>query len=142
MSKLFLSAFLLLVSCSFNLFAQEQIKVIRAVAPKYSLSQVTLPCGKVIVQIEVNSEGNVANTKAISGHPELRAVSQKAAGKWLFSPFDTEKIRKIDLIFKFECEYKSDGEDISTIYDSPYQINILYPKELLKVSNGRTDGNH
>lgn len=42
--------------------------------------------GAVVVALVVNSEGNVACGRVISGHPLLRAASIQAANKWTFKP--------------------------------------------------------
>lgn len=62
-------------------------KAIRRVEPTYpeaaKAAQIT---GAVVVEIEIDKEGNVAAARAISGHPLLRAAGVEAARQWQFEP--------------------------------------------------------
>jgi len=60
--------------------------------------------GAVVVEIEVDEEGNVASARAMSGHPLLQAASVEAARRWQFSPtmLDGKAVRVIGtLTFNF-----------------------------------------
>ena len=62
-------------------------KATRRVEPTYpeaaKAAQIT---GAVVVEIEIDKEGNVASARAISGHPLLRAAGVEAARQWQFEP--------------------------------------------------------
>jgi TonB family protein len=62
-------------------------KAIRRVEPAYpeaaKAAQIT---GPVVVEIEIDKEGNVTAARAISGHPLLRAAGVEAARQWQFEP--------------------------------------------------------
>ncbi len=63
--------------------------------------------GNVQVKILINEKGNVETAEAISGHPILRAVSQKAALKAKFKPASLSgkpvKIRTY-IVYRFDLE--------------------------------------
>jgi len=42
--------------------------------------------GAVVVEIEIDEEGNIAAARAISGHPLLKAAAVEAARQWQFEP--------------------------------------------------------
>jgi len=62
-------------------------KAIRRVEPNYpEAAKAAQISGLVVVEIEIDKEGNVASARAISGHPLLRAAGVEAARQWQFEP--------------------------------------------------------
>lgn len=94
--KKFIVLFALLIVCSINLSAQtpKEIKggVLNGkanvlVKPQYpAAARAVNASGAVMVEILIDEEGNVVSAKAVSGHPLLRAASEKAALESKFAP--------------------------------------------------------
>ncbi len=64
----------------------EQPKVVKAVAPeKYPpAARATKAGGDILVEVKINSSGDVIAAKAISGNPLLKALSVQTARRWKF----------------------------------------------------------
>lgn len=64
-----------------------QGKAIRRAQPTYPDSaKAERVSGAVVVEIEIDEEGNVAFARAITGHPLLKDAAIEAARQWQFSP--------------------------------------------------------
>lgn len=66
------------------------------VTPVYStVAQRSQVEGRVVVEVELDAEGNVVSAKAISGHQMLRNAAEDAAAKSKFKPalFDGKPIK-------------------------------------------------
>lgn len=98
--KLMIPLFLL---CS-GIFAQDEITVVKSVAPSTypAAARAVRASGQISVTVEIDSEGKVALANAFSGHPLLRSISVDAARQWQFSKTDEglEK-RTQTLIFNY-----------------------------------------
>lgn len=102
--KGFFWTFSLLVFCG-TLFAQDELKVIKPVAPANypPAARAVRASGDVSVQVEVDPQGKVVTAKAFSGHPLLRAASESAAVQWQFSEVSKESpVRLTLLTFRYE----------------------------------------
>lgn len=101
--------------------------VIAAVAPT-SYPAVALSAnahGEVIVEVQVDKEGNVESAKVISGHPILQRVSEIAARQWKFSP--TEGAQKVRLTFAYRAVDKSPSpklNEFTTVFLPPYKVEM------------------
>jgi TonB family protein len=76
-----------------NLALSEATKM---VTPIYSaIAQKSQVEGRVVVEVELDAQGNVVSAKAISGHQMLRSSAEDAAGKSKFKPamFDGKPIK-------------------------------------------------
>lgn len=98
------STIYLLVFCG-TLFAQDELKVIKPVAPSNypPAARAVRARGEVGVQVEIDVNGKVVAAKAFSGHPLLRAVSESAAMQWQFSDVLKEsQMRSTVLTFRYD----------------------------------------
>lgn len=60
--------------------------VLKVKAPEYpAIAHAAHASGSVIVEVEVDSAGNVNSARATSGHPLLRGVAVSAAREWKFA---------------------------------------------------------
>ncbi len=46
--------------------------------------------GKVIVEVQIDEDGNVQCARALSGHPIVRRTALEAAKKWSFEPLKVD----------------------------------------------------
>jgi TonB family protein len=106
----------------------QQISVIKAVAPAAYPPLARGASGKVVVELTIDSEGNVTAAKAIKGNPLLYNSSLVAARKWQFSSEKDKDIRFVYVTFNFAIANKKEDEEIS--FSLPYEIKyVLLPYE-------------
>ena len=90
-----------------NLTAAEAIDM---VTPTYSITaQRSNAEGRVVVEVELNEEGEVVSAKATSGHPMLRGSAEDAAKRSKFKPglFNNRPIKaKGAIIYNFTLRSK------------------------------------
>lgn len=114
-------------------FAQSQSEstregptVIAAVAPVFPpIARAARAKGEVVVEVKVNSQGEVEESKALSGHALLRKVFEAAAKKWKFA--DVKAPSKMALLtFSFGyVDSKSDPEYM-IVFLPPYKIEMIW----------------
>src|SRR5438128_913674 len=78
-------------------------KVVEMKAPTYPfIAHAAHALGTVAVEVEINSNGDVASARVVRGHPLLRAVSHQAALAWRFEPNPNRTTGlKTELLFYF-----------------------------------------
>jgi TonB family protein len=107
---------------------QQQATVVSQVAPTYPpLAGAARVSGKVRVEVQINSAGNVLSVKMLEAHALLRDSSEKAAKKWRFnSVTDQNSIRTVLLTFSFRLpgEHEIRKEKYEPKFISAYQIEI------------------
>jgi protein TonB len=65
----------------------QESKLLLKVVPVYpALAIVARAAGSVILEAEIDEEGNVANVKIVSGHPLLVNAAAQAVKRWKYSP--------------------------------------------------------
>lgn len=65
----------------------QESKLLLKVVPVYpALAIVARAAGSVILEAEIDEEGNVANVKIVSGHPLLVNAAAQAVKQWKYSP--------------------------------------------------------
>jgi len=108
--------------------ATEQPIVRTSSAPKYP--PIAVPAramGNVVVEVQIDAEGNVTSARALSGHPLLQKVSVDAAKGWRFAPSsERNNIRTAQLTFIFRvlANETDDRKVKSPVFLSPYQAEI------------------
>jgi TonB family protein len=132
--ELFLAVLLAVIfSCSVSMFAQSQSEssregptVIAAVAPVFPpIARAARAKGEVVVDVTVNSHGEVETSKVVSGHPLLQKVSEVAARKWKFAIAEGQST-SARLIFNFGyVDNKSDPE-YTIIFVPKYKIEMIW----------------
>jgi TonB family protein len=81
--------------------------VVSAAAPVYSMMAFQMKAhGDVIVEIKIDSKGDVVSAAVVQGHELLRAPSVQAARRWKFQPSEGSDIRVVRLTFSFSAFYK------------------------------------
>ncbi|HEY0350372.1 MAG TPA: energy transducer TonB [Pyrinomonadaceae bacterium] len=118
----------------------ENPKVVDAKAPEYpSIALVAHASGRVLLEVEIDSNGSVLTSRFISGHPLLILFSRKAALGWRFEP-SSQVVRKVRLEFDFDID-ASRCNLVKTI--TPYHLLIAPtpPPETLSYirDDGKTD---
>jgi TonB family protein len=74
-------------------------------APEYPAAAKAVQAGgAVIVEVELDKEGNVISAKAVSGHPLLKKSAEKAA---FFAKFKTELLKGF-IVYKFVADGSED----------------------------------
>jgi TonB family protein len=105
-------------------------RVIEMKAPAYPpIAYAAHAIGTVKIEVEIDTQGNVAMANAISGHPLLQAVSVNAACNWKFEP--GEESSRVVLLFDFVDGYAAETSnapdrcrDSFSVVD-PYHIKIF-----------------
>lgn len=120
---LFASA--LIVNAQVQSSIKEQPKVIKAAAPtKYPLGYFKRAKADVLVQVKINSAGEVVSATPITGHPILRPICVKAAKLWIFESIeDKNRERTATLTFNFQKAEKA--EDAGIFFKPPYTIQFV-----------------
>lgn len=143
----FLFLTFLFLSFAVTIGAQESLQVLVQKAPDAypPAAHAVRARGEVIVEVEVDGDGKVLSTRAMSGHPLLRATSEATARQWVFSRLDasTERIRKVNLFFEFvdgesesipESE-KADSIVLRTFFPTTFSVTVsritIQPRLLL-----------
>jgi|GEM_PF-5859328 len=104
--KAALSIVFLLISSVVS-FGQADLEVVKQFAPeKYPpAARAVRAFGAVEVRVEVDFDGKVISAMAVTGHPLLRAVSESAAKKWLFTSTAASDVSRVATIsFNFHSE--------------------------------------
>ena len=94
--------------------------------------------GTVIIDLEIESAGNVTLARSVRGHPLLRDAASAAAKKYKFKPDVRAAIRTARLAFIFRDE--SVEKPVSTIL-SPYQIAVNHRSLIIQKSYSYLRGN-
>jgi TonB family protein len=128
-------------NASFSSFSEEeQPAVVVAVAPNYPRVAKAVNYGKsgeVVVEVEIDTKGNVISASFISGGKLFQGVSERAAKRWQFAPVNgNSKIRKARLIFIFSnvftrADNDADQEEdsVRTVFMPPYRVEIRYKNQ-------------
>jgi hypothetical protein len=109
----------------------EQPAVITAVAPTFPLMAVASnTSGKAVVEVEINSGGEVTATRIIDGHPLFRQTTNfmgAAARRWRFAPTNGTGVRTARLTFIFTIVPKDTPESERTpVFTPPYQVEVKH----------------
>ncbi len=131
--RLMLIAIGVLCSAGFAAFdakptkASDSPTVVAAAAPVYSMMAFQMKAhGDVIVEIKINSTGDVVSAAMVQGHELLRAPSVQAARRWKFEPAEGLDNRVVKLTFSFKAFYKGskpEAEDTPVFYP-PYKVEV------------------
>jgi TonB family protein len=129
-SKIFLFGVVLFTSVNFHIAVSAQRAfpvVIAAPTPPYPPIAVAKKIsGTVLVDVEVNTEGNVSNAEVIYGPELLREISKIAARSWRFKAPDSGVFTaRLTFIFHDESfvPHKQKPD-----FTSPFQVEILRPE--------------
>jgi len=109
-------------------------ELMKAVAPVYPLVAIAAGVsGSVVVQVQVDRQGNVTSTRTIDGPKLLRTAAEHTARRWLFSATDEPATREARLVFSFKLVPKDTAVDeLSPIFMPPYQVEVKgKPVELI-----------
>ncbi len=106
----------------------EQPKVVSAAAPVFPLIALAARAlGEVVVEVKIDSTGNVISTHA-DGHPLLRKASENAARRWKFAVAEgSSAARTVRLTFVFrESEKKLPESEITPVFVPPYKVEVTH----------------
>lgn len=105
----------------------ENPAVVAAAAPVYSTLVFQMKAqGEVIVEVKINSNGDVVTATMVQGHELLRAPCVQAARRWKFQPSEGAAYRVVKLTFSFRPNYKekkTEAEDTPVFYP-PYRVEV------------------
>jgi TonB family protein len=109
--------------------ATESPSVIAAVAPATypAIARQANARGEVVIEVQVDAEGNVLSAKLISGHPLLQKVSEEAAKQWKFSSLQgSTKEQAVRLTFAYQTVEKGPNpkNEFTTIFRPPYKVEV------------------
>ena len=108
----------------------QDIQVRHVVVPDYpSLPRMASIEGSVDVEVEIDSEGKVINTKASGGHPLLQRAAQANVRLWRFSPLkppgDPNQNRMtVTYVYKIEGQ-AAYGTAPEVTLDLPSRVEII-----------------
>jgi TonB family protein len=105
-------------------------KIIKLPKPPYpAAARAVRAAGEVVVEVKIDRQGKVISTKAVSGHPLLRAVSEKAAQQSLYEESENDEQREVKLTFVF-LPGQNEKENIKR-YSNPYRVEIIGEIEII-----------
>jgi hypothetical protein len=88
--------------------AQKGTKVVKYEYPNYpNYATAVWARGNVVVDVQIDAQGNVISTVAESGHGFLKKPSEDAARRWKFSKSD-KNTRQVKLIFVYNIKENKD----------------------------------
>ena len=101
--------------------------VVAAVAPVFGpTARSARAKGDVVVEITINTQGEVDDTRIISGHALLQATSKAAAKNWKFA-VDNRHKRMCLLTFTFGyIDGGKNRSEYTTTFMPPYRVEILW----------------
>jgi TonB family protein len=116
--------------------SSDSVAVVQAVAPFYPpLALAAHISGEVIVEVEVNNNGDVVGVKALEGHKLLQPAAEMVARRWLFKAVDNNKgDRQVKLRFRFTLlkeEYSR--EDLLPVFRPPFEVEIKDTPDRIEV---------
>ena len=108
--------------------ANDQPAVVAAVAPNYPpTARSANISGIVDVEVEINSHGDVDNTKVLSGHPLLQGAAKEVAKKWKFVSATAKRSRVARLTFSFSrVESGKSVPQFTTTFLLPYKVGVVW----------------
>ena len=114
---------------SFVLGSQDNaaVSVVRAVPPVFPVPQNGKHAmGTVVVEVKIDSSGKVIAAQTVTGHPDLRQVSEKAAQRWNFDEAaEATKVRSVKLTFMFRLmDEEATDEELVAVFEPPYRIEV------------------
>lgn len=102
----------------------EQPAVIKAVAPIYPpIAAAVNAEGKVIVDVKINSGGEVTSAKGRGGLPVFKATAENAASHWRFAE-DSAAIKERVAQLEFTFKIVENARDAGVSFTLPYQVEI------------------
>ena len=105
---------------------REEPTVIAAVAPVFPpIARAARAKGEVVVEVKVNPQGEVEESKALSGHPLLRKVSEAAAKKWKFADGKAPS-KMARLTFNFGYVNSKSDPEYTIVFLPPYKIEMIW----------------
>jgi len=135
MQRLFLTSALLVLPfiCPNNITAQNSDEsqrnepaVVAAVAPVFPpIARAAHAKGEIVVEVKINSEGQVTETKVISGHALLQKVSDVAAKRWKFDCGKDQRSARLIFAFGYVDGKSSDPEYTITFLPA-YKIELIW----------------
>lgn len=101
----------------------ESPMVTKAVAPSaYPPIAVSAHArGRVVIEVNINSDGAVVKTRLIQGHPLLASTAAAAAKRWRFAAVSGgSPERSVNLTFDFQIA--ASKEDAQVTFNPPYEV--------------------
>ena len=98
--------------------------VVRSVMPAYPpIAVARRISGPVMVDVDINPQGNVSAVRVVIGEKLLRSSARKAALRWRFKVGDTASLRSVRLTFVFlNVDYVAPKDKPAAT--SPYRVEI------------------
>ena len=106
----------------------DQLTVVAAVAPMHPpIARSAHTIGNVVVQVTINSHGDVETSTVLSGHPLLQKACKEVAKKWKFVSATEKHSRSVDLTFTFgRVESGESVPEFTTTFMPPYKVEVLW----------------
>ena len=83
--------------------------------------------GEVVVEVKINSRGEVESTKVLSGHPLLQGAGKEAAKKWKFVSTTEKQSRVAQLTFAFRrVESGKSVPQFTMSFLPPYKVEVVW----------------
>lgn len=101
--------------------------VVAAAAPVYpAIAVAANAAGEVMVEVNIDADGNVSAADARSGHPLLQRAAKIAARRWKFEPAGAgtgPRTARLAFIFRIIQEKRPEAE-IAPVFMPPYKVEI------------------
>ena len=106
----------------------DQPTVVAAVAPMYPpIARSAHTTGDVVVEVKINSRGDVESSRVLSGHPLLQNVGKEIAKKWKFVSTTEKRSRVVQLTFTFgRVESGKSVPEFTTTFLPPYNVELIW----------------
>lgn len=131
--------FLLLAAAAIAQTTAQPPEAVLIAPPKYPpLARLAQIQGSVVVQVKVDSSGNVEDVHVVSGHPMLLATVTEAVRKWQFACRADSCLRDFQIEFNFVIagEQQDDPAQITTL-ELPKRVTLTVHRAVV-YSDGAT----
>jgi len=112
-----------------NTQTDRPVKVIKQVAPVYpDDAQQAGVEGNVVLEVTIEKNGELSNTKVISGHKLLQQAALDAVKQWRFENAGNAPVTiQLTIAFALDSEPAQTRRDNSSLTNT-YKVNAVYPE--------------
>jgi len=126
LSAVFFSLVFALLSPQLGQTVQDTTLPIQAVAPAYpQIAAVAGASGTVVVEVQLNADGTIAELRTVKGVGALAAAGEDAARQWKFDGSSDKASRSVLLTFIFTIMPRdSPKHELLPIFLPPHRVEV------------------
>lgn len=106
----------------------QEPRVIKAIPAIYPLfAALANESGVVVIDVEIKSDGTVADANVVDGHQLFRGPAQRSAQNWVFNSADDRTLSRtarLTFSFQFIPRARATPEELLPVFMPPYAVEI------------------